>query len=68
MTLLIFILKTFNHRPVLGTLDYWLFGLTVSGVLFLIFRKKIVALIKMVIDKFKKKQTTVTPTTPDVES
>ena len=68
MTPLIFILKVFDHRPVFGTLDYWVFGITVFGILFFIFRKKIVAFIKKVIDKFKKKQTTTTPTTPDFES
>ena len=77
MTPLIFILKVFDHRPVFGTLDYWVFGITVFGILFFIFRKKITAFVKKIVDKFKKKQSdtadtttdaTATTTTPDFES
>jgi len=54
----------------LGFFGWWisLWDLFAIAIIALIFRKKIVAFIKKVIDKFKKKQTTTTPTTPDFES
>ena len=53
-----------------GFFGWWisLWDLFAIAIIALIFRKKIVAFIKKVIDKFKKKQTTTTPTTPDFES
>ena len=54
----------------LGFFGWWisLWDLFAIAIIALIFRKKIVAFIKKVIDKFKKKQTTTTPITPDFES
>ena len=63
----------------LGFFGWWLslWDLFAIAIIALIFRKKIVAFIKKVIDKFKKKQSatadtttdaTATTTTPDYES
>ena len=55
---LLFILKTFDHRPFIGRMDFWLCGFAVLAVL-LIYRKKITAWLKSL---FVKKQAETTDT------
>ena len=54
----------------LGFFGWWLslWDLFAIAIVGLIFRKKIVAFVNSIINKFKKKQTTTVPTTPDFES